>query len=97
MCATKDEFLAEPLLADEVFVSGECYRFVFQKCGVGNGLDVFLGEGGVGGREEEILCKCQLPERPYCITVVRLEGQWAGANFARCEQDSQQNGARLLF
>lgn len=45
------------------------------------------------GEKEEILCHCQLPERPYCITVVRLEGQWAGAGFARCEHDSQQNSA----
>lgn len=57
-----------------------------------NGLwevELMFSSGGKG----EIICKCQLPERPYSITVVRLEAQCVGAIFARCEHSSQQNGA----
>lgn len=59
-----------------------------------NGLwevELMFSSGGKG----EILCECQLPETPYSITVVRLEGQYAGAVFARCEHSSQQNGAQV--
>ena len=42
MCATKREFLAGPVLDHEVFMSGECCRFIFQKCVVGNRINVFL-------------------------------------------------------
>lgn len=69
------------------YLSGECCRFIFQKCVARNRINVFLwGKGG-------ILCKCQQPERRCYITVVRLEGQSAGAGFARCEHGSQQNRA----
>lgn len=54
---------------------------------MGNRINVFLWGKG------EILCKCQQPERPCYITVVRLGGQLAGAGFAKCECRSQQNSA----